>query len=72
MKFVMSTMIVAVVRSDVTRPHLLRQYACDALGKEFLDTPMPGNKRIEIAGTSLVSLRDKLISISGGYLRNHS
>ena len=55
-------MIVAVVKSDQTGHHFLRQYACDALGKEFLDTTMPGDKRIEIADVSLVSLRDKIIA----------
>ena len=55
-------MIVAVVKSDQTGHHFLRQYACDALEKEFLDTTMPGDKRIEIADVSLVSLRDKIIA----------
>jgi uncharacterized small protein (DUF1192 family) len=55
-------MIVAVVKSDQTGHHVLRQYACDALEKEFLDTTMPGDKRIEIADVSLESLRDKIIA----------
>jgi hypothetical protein len=55
-------MIVDVVKSESEGPQLLREYACDALSKELLDTKMPGNTRIEISDHSLLSPRDKLIA----------